>query len=220
MWDTISLSAYSGMARNLRHSGSAPNRPQAALSPASSGKTSMYVRLGMALPRIVSAKNTGVSLWTQTARTSAITLTDYTNQFGVPVHLIQNGTSQVAFVDALGNTGLGSIKDGSTVQNPAWGPTGPVRTLRANSIGWSNGYVWTQTNVIPLLIALTDAHGNVFHVQLTSATTLIALDGGATIQGLTATRRDDTLVWSNGEVWDNFDLNALNALFQMATGYP
>ena len=158
----------------------------------------------------------GGTLWTQTARTSAITVTDYTNQFGVPVHLIQNGTSQLAFVDALGRTALGTLS-GNTVQNPIFA-AGVIGTLSANSIVWSNQYVWTQTNVVPLLIALTDAFGAVSHVQLTSATTLIGLDGA--IKGLTATRQNDMLVWSNGDVWENFDFNALNALFEMATGYP
>ena len=158
----------------------------------------------------------GGTLWTQTARTSAITLTNYTNQFGVPVHLIQNGTNQLAFVDALGRTALGTL-NGSTVQNPIFA-AGVTGTLGANSIVWSNQYVWTKTNVVPLLIALTDASGNVSHAQLTSATTLVGLDG--TIKGLTATRLNGKLFWSNGDVWGNFDLNALNALFEMATGYP
>ena len=182
-----------------------------------------------------SSKQTVV--WTQSPRTSAITVTDYTNQFGVPVHLIQltpsdqltaDEMSQLAFVDALGRTRLGSI-NGNMVQNPAFA-AGVVGTLSANSmiINWSNGYVWTPTNPVPLSIKLTDANGTNFHVQLTSATTLIALDPGIridgsfdyTIQGRTATRQDDTLVWSNGDVWGNVDFNALNALFEMAIGYP
>jgi hypothetical protein len=158
----------------------------------------------------------GGIVWTQTARTSAITLTDYTNQFGVPVHLIQNGTSQLAFVDALGRTALGSL-NGTTVQNPIFA-AGVTGTLSGNTIVWSNQYVWTQTNVVPLLIALTDTNGSVSHAQLTSATTLVGLDG--TIIGLTAIRLNGKLFWSNGQVWDNFDPDALNALFEMATGYP
>jgi hypothetical protein len=158
----------------------------------------------------------GGIVWTQTARTSAVTLTNYTNQFGVPVHLIQNGTSQLAFVDALGRTALGTI-NGTTVQNPIFA-AGVTGTLSGNTIVWSNQYVWTQTNVVPLLIALTDTNGSVSHAQLTSATTLVGLDG--TIIGLTAIRLNGKLFWSNGQIWDNFDPDALNALFEMATGYP
>jgi hypothetical protein len=38
--------------------------------------------------------------------------------------------------------------------------------------------------------------------------------------GVTRTLSANSIVWSNGQVWDNFDFNALNALFEMATGYP
>jgi hypothetical protein len=158
----------------------------------------------------------GGIIWTQTARTSAITLTDYTNQFGVPVHLIQNGTNQLAFVDALGRTALGTI-NGTTVQNPIFA-AGVTGTLSANSIVWSNNFVWTKTNAVPLLIALTDTNGSVSHVKLTSATTMIGLDG--TLLGLTAVRLNGKLFWSNGQVWQNFDPDALNALFEMGSGYP
>jgi hypothetical protein len=40
------------------------------------------------------------------------------------------------------------------------------------------------------------------------------------LQGLTATRVNDKLFWSNGDIWDNLDLAALNAFFEMGTGYP
>jgi hypothetical protein len=158
----------------------------------------------------------GGTVWTQTARTSAITETDYTNQFGVPVHLIQNGTSQLAFVDALGRTALGTI-NGNTVQNPIFA-AGVTGTLSANSIVWSNQYIWTQTNNVPLLITLSDGQGDMTHVRLTSASTLIGLD--LSWSGLTATRLNGSLYWSNGMVWSNLDEDALNAMFEMGTGYP
>ena len=58
--DTISLSADSGMAFGLSHSGSSRKRPDAALRPSSSEKTSRQVRFSMAPPMIVSPKNTAV----------------------------------------------------------------------------------------------------------------------------------------------------------------
>jgi hypothetical protein len=155
----------------------------------------------------------GGIVWTQTAPTAAITVTNYTNNNGVPVHLIQNGTGQLAFVDALGRTALGTIT-GNTVQNPIFA-AGVTGTLSANSIVWSNQIVWTQTNAVPLLITLTDATGVVSHVQLTSQTTVVGLDGP--LSGLTATRQNGQIVWSNNTVWDEFDFNALNALFETAT---
>jgi hypothetical protein len=35
-----------------------------------------------------------------------------------------------------------------------------------------------------------------------------------------APQLNDKLFWSNGAVWDNLDLDLLNALFEMGTGYP
>jgi hypothetical protein len=58
----------------------------------------------------------------------------------------------------------------------------------------------------------------VSHVRLTSPTTLIGLDRA--LQGLTATRLNDKLFWSNGAVWDNLDLELLNALFELGPGFP
>jgi hypothetical protein len=105
----------------------------------------------------------------------------------------------------------------TTVQNPLFSP-GVVGTLTASGINWSNGIVWTQVTVVPELITFTDTDGSSSHVMLTSRTTLIGLDGP--LQGVTATRLNGKLFFSNGEVWDNFDFNAVNALFQMAVGYP
>ena len=158
----------------------------------------------------------GGIVWTQSASTGAITVTNYTNNNGIPVHLIQNGTSQLAFVDALRRTSLGSMLSSTTVQCDLF--AGVVGTLSLSSINWSNSIVWTRTNVIPLLITLTDSNGAVSHVQLTSPNTLIGLDGA--MQGLTATRVNGELFWSNGAFWANFDMNSVNALFEMGTGYP
>jgi hypothetical protein len=157
---------------------------------------------------------TDSSVWTRTAPTSAITLTNYTNAFGVPAHLIQNGTSQVAFVDSLGRTSLGKMKGPTTALADLY--PGDVATISGNTVSWQDGSLWTQTNNVPLTITLTDPNGAVSHVKLTSPTTLIGLDRA--LQGLTATRLNGKITWSNGAVWDNFDFNAVNALFEMGTG--
>jgi hypothetical protein len=95
---------------------------------------------------------------------------------------------------------------------------GVVGTLTPTSINWSNSIVWTKTNAVPLLITLTDSNGAVSHAQLTSPNSLIGLDGE--MQGLTAMRVNGELFWSNGAFWANFDMNSINALFEMGTGYP
>jgi hypothetical protein len=157
------------------------------------------------------------SVWTKTAPTAAVTLTDYTNAAGVPVHLIQNGTNQLAFVDSLGRTSLGTMLSPTTAQADLYGP-GDIATISGNTVSWQDGSLWTQSNALPLTITLTDTNGVVSHVKLTSPTTMIGLDRA--LQGLTATRQNGKLFWSNGAVWDNFDFNAINALFEMGTGYP
>jgi hypothetical protein len=156
-------------------------------------------------------------VWTQTAPTTAITATTYTNPNGTLVHFIQNGTNQVAFIDGRGRISLGTMLTANTAVSDLYGP-GDVATISGNTVVWQDGTVWTQTGAVPLTTTLIDTNGAVSHVRLTSPTTLIGLDGE--LSGLTATRVNGALFWSNGAVWDNFDLDALNALFQMATGYP
>jgi hypothetical protein len=156
------------------------------------------------------------TIWTQVAPTAAVTVVNYSNAFGVPVHLIQNGTNQLAFVDSLGRTSLGTTLTSTTAQADLY--PGDVATISGNTVSWLDGSLWTQTNVVPLTITLTDMNGAVSHVKLTSSTALFGLDGA--LKGLTATRLNGKLVWSNGDVWDTFDFNALNAFFEMGAGYP
>ncbi|MBI3861892.1 MAG: hypothetical protein HY290_08340 [Planctomycetia bacterium] len=154
------------------------------------------------------------TVWTQTAATTAVTVTHYTNPGGVPVHLIHNGTSQVAFVDGRGRTSLG-IKLNSVTARADLYPD-DLATISSNKVTWQDGTVWTQ-NALPLTIGLSDPNGAVSHVKMTSPTTLIGLDGA--MQGLTATLQNGNLVWSNGTTWNNFSSSALAALFRIGIGY-
>ena len=155
------------------------------------------------------------TVWTQAAATTAISVTRYTNAKGVPVDLIQNGTSQVAFIDGLGQVSLGTTVNANTGQSNLY--PGDVATISSSNITWQDGSVWTHTTVIPLAIGVSDPNGVVSHVKMTSATTLIGLDGA--MQGLTATLVNGALVWSNGDTWNNFTFNALAALFSLGSGY-
>jgi len=157
------------------------------------------------------------TVWTQTAPTAALTLINSTNAFGVATHFIQNGTNQVAFIDSLGRTTLGHQISPGRVVSDLYGP-GDVATISGTTVTWQDGSVWTQTHNVPLTITLTDSNGAAFHAGLTSASTLVGLDGE--LAGVTATRVNGQFVWSNGAVWGDFDFNALNSLFEMATGYP
>ena len=79
-------------------------------------------------------------------------------------------------------------------------------------------FVWTQTSNPPQLITFTDASNTISHVKLLTSSTLVGLDGS--LNGVQGTRLNGKIFWSNGQVWDNFDFNALNAFFEMGTGYP
>jgi len=151
-------------------------------------------------------------------RVSPISVTDYTNQNGVPVHVVENGTNTFVIVDGLGNTSLGHFLS-ATIGVADLYPTDPA-TFSGNQVIWADGiFVWTGTaSPPPLLITLTDASNAISHVQLLTPTTLVGIDGP--LVGVQGTRSNATIVWSNGDVWDNFDFNALNAFFEIGTGYP
>jgi hypothetical protein len=155
--------------------------------------------------------------WTRTTvAVSTITVTDYTNPQGIPVHVVQNGTSNLVFVDGLGNTSLGSQLTSTTGVANLY--PGDIATFSGSTVTWQDGTIWTQVSSPPLLITVTDSNSAVSHVKLLTATTLIGLNGP--LQGVSGTRVNGTIVWSNGAVWMDFDLDALNALFEMGTGYP
>ncbi len=157
------------------------------------------------------------TVWTETAPTAAITVTNYTNQFGVAAHLIQNGSNQLAFIDSLGRVSLGVMTGPNTALADLY--PGDVATIGIDTVSWQDGFVWTKTSgAPPLTTTFVDVHGAFSHVELTSATTLLGLDGP--LQAVIGTRVNNEIDWSNGDVWADFDYDALNALFEMATGYP
>ncbi len=128
--------------------------------------------------------------------------------------VITNG-SQVLFVKSDGSRAFGTLVSGTTYDITAWGLQA---TISAGRVDFNNGSFWTQLDSPLPVVTLTDTTGEVFKVRVLSSTTFVALSGS--MAGMTATRQDDTLAWSNGAVWNNYDVNAVNALFQMSTGYP
>ncbi len=162
------------------------------------------------------------SVWNPNPSPSArLALTEYTNPVnGRTAYFVQNGTSTALVVNGGGAMALAVL---NSPTNPtqatvaAWG--NDVATFSGGNITWSDGATWSAlTTALPPLIAFTDTNGAVTYAQLLTATTLIGRQGA--LVGVTGTRQDDKIIWSNGEIWDNFDLRALNALFEMATGYP
>jgi hypothetical protein len=69
-----------------------------------------------------------------------------------------------------------------------------------------------------LAIALTDPNGAVSLIKVTSRTGLIGVDGP--LKGLPGRRRNSRITFQNGYSFAVADIDALNAFFQMAAGYP
>jgi hypothetical protein len=157
------------------------------------------------------------TVWIQAASLSPqITLTDYTNANGVATHLIRNGTANLAIGDSLGRLSLGTFFNATQALTNLY--PHDVATITPNTITWQDGTVWTVTGSSPITTTATDANGVLSHLKLLTPTMLIGLDGP--LQGVHGTRLNGKLFWANGAVWDNLDLSALNAFFEMGTGYP
>jgi hypothetical protein len=157
------------------------------------------------------------SVWIPTASPSPqITLTDYTNANGVATHVIRNGTANLAFSDGLGQLSLGTFFNSTQATSNAY--PGDVATFIGSMVIWQDGSVWTRNGFPPITTTATDANGALSHLKLLSPTMFIGLDGP--MQGVNGTRLNGKIFWSNGQVWDNLNFNALNAFFEMGTGYP
>jgi hypothetical protein len=163
-------------------------------------------------------------VWTKTSSpATTLTTSDYTNQNGVPVHLVQNGTKTFVIVDGLGNTSLGHFLTATTGVADSY-PT-DIATFTGNIqngtsvLTWSDGiFVWTQTANPPLLITAGDQNRMNSHLAFQGVGILIGLDGP--LKGVTGVRVDDEIEWSNGAVWANLGYDALGALFGLGTGFP
>jgi hypothetical protein len=159
---------------------------------------------------------TNGSSWFQTSPVASSVTANYyvspTN--GNQGEVFTNGTS-VLFVKSDGARAFATLISGTTYNIAAWNMQA---TFSPGKVTFNNGTSWNQTNSPLPTVTLTDTNGASFKVQVLSKTTIIAFSGS--MAGLTATRQNNKLVWSNGTVWNNYDFNALNALFQMAIGYP
>ncbi len=144
---------------------------------------------------------------------------DYKNVSGDPLHVTADGTT-LTFTNRVGATALGFWSSPTQVAVPNWGVTGIVSN---GKIQWSNNSVWNKnltvfgtgsdgTGVVSInetnnSITLTNKTGGTSRAQITAAG-LVALDWG-----VTGTRTNGKIAWSNNTAWDNFDFNALDALF-------
>jgi len=151
---------------------------------------------------------------------------------GQPAKIIQNGTTTLTLIDEFGASTTAHFTDATHLL--AAGAKG-VGTISQGTISWANGDIWSEALTLtgrknstgkttitatPTGIAMSDGTNN-FQTQITSSTTVVITVGTPGMPaGLIGTRQNGKIVWSNGVVWNNFDFNALNALFDMATSFP
>jgi hypothetical protein len=152
-----------------------------------------------------------------------------TSAGGGATQVVQNGTTTLGFVNSQGQSFSGNFTDPSHLitTSPATGfPVGTTATIGGGKITWSTGEVWSEnlsiqgTNpggtpvsitVTPTLITLVNAAGQLSFANITAPNTITVISGA--MLGLTGTRVNGGISWSNGGTWSNFDFNALNAAF-------
>jgi hypothetical protein len=153
----------------------------------------------------------------------------FTSAGGGATQVVQNGTTTLGFVNSLGQSFSGRFTDPTHVvtTTAATGfPIGTTATIGSGQIAWSTGEVWNESltvygtnpggktvslTVSPGVAYLVNAAGQVSRVNITSPNTLAAIDGPSA--GVTGTRINGGILWSNGVFWGNFDFDALNAVF-------
>ncbi|MFN7802448.1 MAG: hypothetical protein ACK5TO_00435, partial [Planctomycetaceae bacterium] len=158
---------------------------------------------------------------------------NYTSSIGSQaVSVMQDGTTTLQFVDRFGNTNLGRFLTPTRVQDLGLGRTG---TISNGQILWSDGEIWTKALVIQgtragtspaQAVSLTATNSLIqatnstetIGLQLLSLNTIRAKSGS--LMGMIGRRQGGKIVWSNGVTWENFDFNALNALFADIQTYP
>lgn len=154
----------------------------------------------------------------------------FSSNAAASVGVIQNGTTSLTFVNRLGATSAGYWLNPTTVFASDWNSTGTVVDGR---ISWNGGQtlwykrttVWGASSgqgQVSLTMAaasnqffVTNRTGGSSRAVVTSPTTITLLDWG-----VTGTRSGGRILWSNGTVWDNFDFNALDALFSDLKTFP
>lgn len=154
---------------------------------------------------------------------------DYVNAAGNDVHVISNGSTSLMFVDKIGNRFAGNWSNSTQVIVPAWGNL--VGTIANGQIQWANGNIWNKnlqiggtSSVGPGTIGIRATNVGLTLVNRAGGTTTAQITSANTIQavawGLLGTRQRGRIVWNNNRSWDNFDFNALDAVFADLQNFP
>jgi hypothetical protein len=178
----------------------------------------------------------GPTTWVQTTLAANVVSSAYYYNAanGKSEQLIFNG-AYLIFINDAGIVSFGALNAAKTQATVTLGATTYIATGNFTSSAAVGNVTfalpaapntvvmtWVKTNALTPLITLTDTNATTFHVRVTSSTTFVVIDGTASIPANTiGTRQSNKITWSNNAaIWNNFDFNALNALFQMSAGYP
>src|SRR5262249_3593353 len=142
-------------------------------------------------------------------------------QFGLPL---------LTFVNRSGQTSSGRWLNPTTVAAIGWNSIG---TVANGQIIWNGGTsVWSQTltvqgtgtgpGVVSITVPgnaviLTNRQGQMSQATITGPNTIVTGPNWGSVVG---TRTNGKIHWANGTVWENFDFNALNALFADLRDFP
>ena len=154
-----------------------------------------------------------------TATPTDLFVTNYLDGTGGESYVIQNGTTNVVFVDSGGNMSLGTFTDGTHAirnDNPA-----NVATFGGNQVMWQDGAVWTKTSnagsSAPVMTTYTNDAGVATYAIQNGKSNVVIVDSLGTFSlgsftsstqatdsryaSDSATFGTGTVTWQDGMVW-------------------
>jgi hypothetical protein len=176
----------------------------------SAGATAL--KPGIAIPFVIGLSEI-------TAAPSDMFVTNYLDGSGGESYVIQNGTTNVVFVDSQGNMSLGMFTDGThAIRNDS--PSN-VATFGGNQVIWQDGTVWTKTSnagsSAPVVTTYTNDAGVATYAIQNGKSNVVIVDslGTFSLGSFTssaqatdsryasdnATFGTGTVTWQDGMIW-------------------
>ena len=109
---------------------------------------------------------------------------------------------------------LGSFINSTQANDTAY--PNDLATFTTNGVTWQDGTIWTNAAHAAITITATDANGVKSQLQVIDTTTLVGLDGS--LAGVTGTRLNGKIFWSNGQIWVGFDHESIERLLRNGCG--
>jgi len=163
------------------------------------------------------------TVWNPTTSPSGrVTVTNYLNPVtGKTTHLVQNGTSTMAFIDGAGGIQLGTMIDATHALVAAW--SNDIATFNTNGmVTWSEGTVWMPaTSVAQVTVTdyINPVTGKTTHLIQNGTLTAVFIDGAGELalgtmfnsthaivaawgNDMATLNSNGTVTWSDGTVWN------------------